>query len=365
MKSKINSIIFILFLSVFMLVNILSPAKLISSAERRKLLQFDSLKMEDLFSGGFNEDFEKVLLDQFIFRDDFRALKSFFQFNILMKNDNNNIAVVGDHVFKIEYPLNQKYLDNFNAYINDLYETYLTENKVYYSIIPDKNYFLSDSDGILKLDYDLLEDEVVSGLNSNMTYIPIFDKLSLNDYYKTDPHWKQESIFPVVYTIKGTMGADIIYTENSYEKNYYSPFYGAYYGQSALTLDPDKITYLSNISMENVTIENLERPNDSELGIYSPERLEGIDSYDVYLSGATPLIKITNNESNNDKRLIIFRDSFSSSLAPLLYDSYEETILVDTRYMSKELLKDYVDFEGADVLFIYSASLINQSNILK
>ena len=44
------------------------------------------------------------------------------------------------------------------------------------------------------------------------------------------------------------------------------------------------------------------------------------DKYDIYLSGATPLITIENPNAHTKKELLLFRDSFGSSIAPLLID---------------------------------------------
>ena len=65
--------------------------------------------------------------------------------------------------------------------------------------------------------------------------------------------------------------------------------------------------------------------------------------------------------------MIIFRDSFTSSLAPLLLEAYQEIILVDTRYISSTLLGEYVDFEEPDtqILFLYNTLLLNNSSMLK
>ena len=64
-------------------------------------------------------------------------------------------------------------------------------------------------------------------------------------------------------------------------------------------------------------------------------------------------------------QLIIFRDSYGSSLAPLLMSDYEKIVLIDTRYIAPELIKDYVKFEGSDVLIIYSTLLVNSSSTIK
>ena len=46
-------------------------------------------------------------------------------------------------------------------------------------------------------------------------------------------------------------------------------------------------------------------------------------------------------------------------------DRYSHITVADTRYISPELLGDYVDFDGADVLFMYSSSLLNDSGALR
>lgn len=82
------------------------------------------------------------------------------------------------------------------------------------------------------------------------------------------------------------------------------------------------------------------------------------------MSGATPIIEIANDNAKADKELIIFRDSFGSSLAPLLIENYKKITLVDTRYIKPELLEEYVKFENQDILFIYNILVLND-NLLR
>ena len=62
---------------------------------------------------------------------------------------------------------------------------------------------------------------------------------------------------------------------------------------------------------------------------------------------------------------MLFRDSFGSTLAPLLLQDYAAITLVDLRYIASDLLDNYVSFGGADVLFLYSTALFNAGNALK
>lgn len=64
------------------------------------------------------------------------------------------------------------------------------------------------------------------------------------------------------------------------------------------------------------------------------------------------------------KELLLFRDSFGSSIAPLLLENYSKITLIDLRYLSKDILENYIEFENQDVLFLYSTLVLNQ-NVLK
>ena len=70
------------------------------------------------------------------------------------------------------------------------------------------------------------------------------------------------------------------------------------------------------------------------------------------------------NTSSN-KELIVFRDSYGSSLIPLMVDGYKSITVVDTRYISSSMLSNYIDFNNKDILFLYSTLLINDSFTLK
>lgn len=366
MKNKIITIIFILFLSSIFVLNLLSPIKDISFSERRPLEDFPELSIDNILSRDFMKRFEKYALDQFVFRDTFRSIKAFIAYNVFNKSDNNDIYVLGDNVFKIEYPLNINSINNMSNYLNKIYDMYLKDCNVFFSIIPDKNYFSAKENGYLSIDYDKLEEIMLENIK-NMNYIDIFDSLNLSDYYRTDPHWKQEKLDEVIKKISSEMNYVTDINNIHYDiKNYY-PFYGAYYGQSALNIKPDELKYKISEDIKNAIVRNYEYSGnkDDAPGIYDEKKLGEMDSYDVFLSGSTPLTTIENPNSKTDKELIIFRDSFGSSLAPLLIEEYSKITLIDLRYVSHTIIGDFVDFDNQDVLFIYSTLVINNSNILK
>lgn len=359
MKDKFISLSFISVLIGFFILNIFLPDKEISPAERRKLKLFPNITLEKLAEGKTMQDFENYTLDQFAFRDKFRGLKASIELNVLNKLDNNNIFLLDNNIFKIDYLLKEKEVLNFASKLNNISSKYLKNNNVYLGIIPDKNYYLED-DNNLKIDYDYLI-SLVNSKVKNIKYIDLTTSLNLNDFYYTDLHWKQENLEKVVSTLSNKMNFKI--TNKDYKIESYNPFYGAYYGQSTLNIEADTIKYLSNDIIENAIVNNLE--NKGFKDVYNKDKLGSLDSYDIFLSGATPFIEILNPLYEGKKELIIFRDSFGSSLAPLLIQGYSKITLVDLRYITLNSMEELVEFDNQDILFIYSTILINNSSVLK
>lgn len=343
---------------------LLSESVEFSQSERRVLTQFPELTVESVISGEFMDDFEAYTQDQFPYRDKLRSIKALTALNVFHKLDNNGIYIAEGHASKMEYPLNSAMLDNAGEYFKSIYNTYLAETNtsLYFSIIPDKNYFLADSNGYLSVDYDKLVARMREETDY-MEYIDIMNILSVNDYYSTDSHWKQESLLPVAEALGNAMGITLKdeYTVNTLD----IPFYGVYYGQSALPLEADTICYLTSDTLDKCMVTSYDTGYPVEMPVYDMDAAAGRDPYEMFLCGADALIVIENPEAETDRELVVFRDSYAASLVPLLVEGYSRVTLIDTRYIQSGLIDSFVEFDSQDVLFIYSTTLLNNSKILK
>lgn len=339
--------------------HVILPDGEFSSAERRKLAQLPELTMKDVFSGDYFDDLETYLLDQFPLRDGFRRLKANFQYKVLGMQDNNDLYYVDGHLSKLDYPLKpgqaQLAIDKFNAII----ASHPQLNKAYYSLIPDKNYFLAEANGYPAMDYAALLQQA-EGIHAE--YIDIFPCLTIDDYYATDSHWRQEQIVDVAQTLAHAMGtaAD---GKDAYTAESREDFRGVYHGQSALALPGETMTILRSDVTDAAKVFSVEQ--NKEIPVYNWDDFNNLDPYDVYLSGAEALLTIENPLQENGRHLILFRDSFGSSITPLLMSGYSRITVVDIRYMASSLLDQYVDFTDADVLFLYCTSMFNAGATLK
>ncbi len=334
----------------------------ISEWERRKLQQFPEITYQALMNGTFMSEFESYVNDQFPLRDSFRRLKAMVLSDIYLQKDNNGIYIVDGYAAEYTASISDEKIDLFTDKVNSLYETYIegSDCNVKYAIVPDKNYFLAADNGYPSYDYEYVFGKVKEQLSSDMQEIILRDKLTIDQYYTTDTHWKQESIVDIANFIRGQYGMKKV---NNYESKSAGDFYGVYYGQSALDLPPDEIFYLEN--EEITSAEAYLYESDKTVPIYNMEKLEAIDHYDIFLSGAVSLIKITNPMGDKDKKLVVFRDSFGSSLTPLLMSGYSEIMVIDTRYINPIMMSRYVEFDNQDVLFLYSSIMINSSNLFR
>lgn len=286
--------------------------------------------------------------------------------------------VADGKIAEISRPLDEKSVsraaDRF-AYLND---TYLAPNQIqpYIAMIPDKDYYLSGEKNAGQMDYAALFAQVYRSMNY-ASPIDLTGVLDGNCYYATDIHWKQECLLPaaehIICSMQGTSPADPL----SYETKIATDrFVGSY--ADAVTaargrkkrlfssIPPDTIRYLTNETLESASVYYYD--TDTTAGLYRPDKLESRNPYDFFLSGPVALLHITNNNSETEQKLIVFRDSFGSSLVPLLLPYYKELLVVDIRYTMSDRLGEQVDFSvwaGADALYLYSTTLLNRSISLR
>ena len=335
-----------------------APAE-VSDAERRPLEQFPAVSGESLLSGQFMKDFADYAVDQFPLRDGFRTLNAYLTYYLLGQKDNNGIYLSDGYAAKMDYPLDEGSVSNALTRFMELHELYLEGSEVHFALVPDKSYYLAEEAGVLAIDYDALYAHVAQELPW-AELIDLRGFLDIEDYYRTDTHWRQEQIVPAAQAIAQKLGVTVPeFQQMAIDR----PFYGVYYGQAALPMEPDTMYYLTNEVLENCTVTI--HDSGTTAAVLDTTKLGSRDLYDVFLSGGAAVLEINNPAGQAGKELIVFRDSFGSSMVPLLLNDYETVWVLDTRYVNPAMLGNFVDFHGQDVLFLYSTLILNSSSALR
>ena len=357
-----SAAVFTVFIGGFFILSIFFPHPRVLVSERRFPARFPALSAKTILSAEFMNRFNDYAADNFPFRDSFRSINSQMVLRLYMQSDKSGLYLdeFGIGEFKtIDSESFRELSRKISAIAAPLNEAKVS---IYYAYIPDKSIYSSrDLPGFDLLHLGMLMEEQLG--MEEFVNIDLSEALSAQSYYSSDLHWNQVMLLPVLEKLGDAMGflADL----SQYNEEYIGEFEGVYTGQLALTKKTDDLNCLFNPSLSamylgQLTMEMEEGP------VYDPEKLSGLDAYDFFLNGAQPLIVLENPEASSERELYLFRDSFSSSLAPLLGCAYAKIYLIDLRYIDMRTLGRYVQFKpGSDALFLYSSLIINNAEILQ
>jgi len=361
--------VFIAFLGGLFLLNLFIAPQPILLSERRAPARFPPFSAGTVFSGEFMVRLDSYAADNFPFRDGFRTLSSMLVFGVFQQTDKDGLYMDAHGAGKFE-PLDPDSVGQLSRKIVTVAES-LGDIDIYYSFIPDKSIY---SDKKLPgFDPELAKRLLAENPGmDNFTFISLTEVLDADSFYRTDLHWNQVKLRGVLNALGAVMGFDADLSQ--YSEAYADELKGVYSGQIALPIGTDSIYYLENPSLSAAYLNDMSIDPGTDDSydwqkltghVYDWDKLTGLDAYDFFLSGAKPLIVLENSNPSSDKELYLFRDSFSSSLAPLLASAYSKVFLIDLRYIDMRTLNRFVELKpGSDALFLYSTQVLNNSDVL-
>ncbi len=352
-RAALTVAVFALLIGGFFLLNLVLPKPEVLESERRKPAGLPSLTWKSVMSSDFMDDFAAYTADNFAFREQLRTLRALSVFTVFAQTDKSGLyldALVGAGKYE---KVNEASVAKAAGKIERLAERYF--NDAYCAVIPDKSVYADRA-------YPGFSAEQVNLNIDGVKLIDLTDSLEAGSFYKTDLHWDQAKLRNVLETLGVAMGFDAVW---SFTEETVGAFHGVYAGQLALPLKPDTMTTLTSGAPLSVRYLNANTLTWEEGALYDPEAVSGRDPYDVFLRGAQPLIEIQNPEAGTERQLYLFRDSFGSSLAPLLAPLYKTVTLIDLRYIDSRLLPELLDIDkNADALFLYGSKILNNADVL-
>lgn len=198
-----------------------------------------------------------------------------------------------------------------------------------------------------------------------------------NLFYNTDQHWKPDAALHAAGLIgaylKNNYGFKIslekYYNLKNYNVKTYKDWFLGSIGKRVGTLyagvdDFDIITpkFHTSYSFYADTLGGKDyRKGNFENVMIKKERIENkdyfnINTYTSYIGGDYKLNIIDNNNADNNKKILLLRDSFSCTMAPYLSLSCKQLTTIDIRYYKGNLI-DYIDKNKPDiVLLAYNAN---------
>lgn len=361
LREKLTALLFLGVLITLGALTVLLPKDAVSTSERRKLAVFPVFSAETLLSGKFGEGLSDYAVDHFALRESFRAVNTALRTGVLRQQTVEGVWEENGFLFNSPDALNEKAVTLSAGKMQAVIDRYFPENiSVYFAVVPDKSAFSAGGPPRLSAQ------EVAEAIGGQVTaqYIDILPTLALEDYYRTDTHWRQEKLLDTVNALMQGMGRE--YADPGFDfRALERPFYGVLWGRYAAPLPAETLYYGVNDATENALVTNYEKGNGALSPVYETDT-DSPDLYDVFLSGAAAYIEVENPDARTGRHLVLFRDSFGSSIAPYLLTEYAKLSIIDMRYISADYVGTILDAGSVDdVLFLYSAALLNSGGVLR
>lgn len=378
MKRFGQIILIIMFLGIIFTIPVITKLQknqVISTFENRKLAQMPVFSKASLISGEYFSKWEPYLSDHIYGRNTWIKSYTFMNMMVLGKANINNIVIGKDGFLLPFFDYNGKYdiinseanLDKMAKQMKELRDKLEEQgNEFYFVGIPSQaSYHRSEypkhlqnntqlMDKTEKLLFDKLNQLNVKHINMN----EVFHKAAnVEYYYKTDHHYNFEGAYVTYYEIiRNLQQGGVSNIQPPMEKNEMdivtlpNPFGGSRNRQIYFMVTADeklKVSYPKNkIAFEKFT----NGKKDNRL-YYLAENGKDMINYGVYMGGdwAETVIR-----TNNDKlpNLLLFGDSFTNAIEPLLYTHFNETRILDLRHYNKMSLYEYIDKYKPDIVLM-------------
>ena len=372
-KAKLNnrslnvimSLIFLGFIAIVILFNLLKVDKTFSEEENRPLATMPKFTIKSFLNGDFTEEYTKYVEDNFAGKKGFISIKANLE-KLEGKNESNSIFIGKDGQLLQSFKEGSDEETNAKiAAINSFYERHSNLN-TNFLLTPTATKILEENLPKYAPTDDELDyiNKVFSGLNSNITTTNPYEALIQNkdDYifYKTDHHWTSKGAY-IAYTVMcEKLGLTPEPIDNFDIVNVTNSFYGSLSSKIGIKRkESDSIDVY--IPKESDFIVNYVNEQKKSTSLFDSEYLDKKDKYEVFTGGNHPLINIKTLGDLN-KKLLIIKDSYANCFIPFLTTHYGEINVVDLRYYYDDLDKLIENREITDVLFLYNANTFNSDD---
>lgn len=373
MKNKIFFAIFMTIWVVIVIINFIWPKQVFSEEENRMLATIPRFSFESFVNGDYLNGVNDYINDHFAFRDIYLKLNSWWEIDVMGKKENNGVYIGKDgYLFeKFKYNDNEKENANTNAKIISDFANKMNEQNIptYFVLAPNSIYInnyklpnnveVPNQEEIIKQIYGKIEN------TNNINVIESLKKENKNKqlYFKTDHHINSDGAY-VIYT-EYCKAANIAKKEidNFNRVTVSNEFLGTFDSKAQLlNQQPDELFVYKN--QNNTNIKEAIYDKQTTNSIFNEEYLKGKDKYSYFLNGNNSRAIIKTNV-NNDKKLLVIKDSYAHIMSQFLCQDYSEVHFLDPRYTNFDYVEYAKENEITDVLFLYNVSTFAQDTNLK
>ncbi len=268
----------------------------------------------------------------------------------------NNILIYenrGIMLYGGSYKNGERYARFVNAYKEKLGESV----NIYSMVVPTPCSFYTPEDFQYLIGS---EEKNIAHINEHLVGVTPVDAYGAlnahkdeNIYMRTDHHWSALGAFYAAEEFAATARVPFAKMD-TYEKITKEGYVGTLYGYSgdiALKNNPEEFFYYKPTAAYTTTYWNpdLTAKRNASL-LLNLDNMKPVSWYMVYLGGDARITHVA-TEVDNNRTLVIIKDSYGNALVPWLTSSFEHIYVVDLRYFEQNIITYMQDVGATDVLF--------------
>lgn len=364
-KSLKNKIFFFAFVAVWILLvvmNIFSPIEDFSEAENRYLQKFPDFSIQTLLDGDYMDDVNTWLNDHFVGRSMWVSGQTLIEYGLGKREVNSVYLTKKALTGNVAKPDDQFTSQNIKG-ILDFQQR--TQVPAYVMIIPSSTEIQPQNLPRFAESWGEKQyiDEVYSDISSSVEVIDMYSTFEQHSsekiYFNTDHHWTSYGAALAYGRLAEALDITPRAPEDFSITTVSEDFLGTFHSKTGFPLvEKEQMQlYTSGKDTSYEVYDGTEtKTYDS---IYFDEYLDKKDKYSYFMGAVQPVVTIK-TEADNGRKLLMFKDSYSHCLVPMMLSEYSEITLVDLRYVNPTNLADIVDAKGFDqMLFIYSVDVFS------
>ena len=373
-SNKIFAVVLLL-LSCAILYKLAINSNTYNYADNRMSIKFNMPTIKSFINGSFQKEVESATADQMPKYDYFKLsyLKVVNYINIktitlLGLNKSSKYINLGNIYLFNDYLLygsntNKNLQKNAQDDIKEINKINKNTNaNIYlYFIETDSNYNFEDNKKTNLIEY-LKNNLEIDKNNISFLNISTFENYK-KYFYKTDHHWNHQGSYQGYKEIASLMKFN----------NILSPEDEVCFDKIESEGSKSKRIADIKIIQDTMCIYNFKLP---EYDIYINKEKESNYgntlnelkkmskiSYGTIYGWDYAEIKFINKQSNNNKKLLIYANSFSNSINKLLAASYKETYVIDGRHYKEKSMIEYINENKIDDVLILSNNMLFSDEI--
>lgn len=199
-----------------------------------------------------------------------------------------------------------------------------------------------------------------NSLDSKINTINVVDILLENKdkylYFKTDHHMTSYGTYLAYTKLCRAVNIEPQNIDNFELKTVSKEFLGTFDSKAqVINQEKDQIDiYLNSYNQDIISAEYDKETTNS---IFNKEYLDKKDKYSFFLNGNNAKVVIK-TKVENEKKLLVIKDSYAHIMAQFLCQNYEEIHFIDPRYYKASLTEYIKQNNITEILFLYNVSNI-------